>query len=135
MEGDVPAARLLSDAWHAMYGRSPNPSEAYRDAVRAVEAAAKPLVTPHDPTATLGKMIAAMRDAPQKWTFAIAAEGVSGVDVMRQLMDVLWKGQHDRHGRHDPEGPIEVSASEAEAALHAAVTLVHWFRSGAVAPR
>lgn len=135
MEGTSSAARLLSDAWHAAYGRSPNPSEAYRDAVRAAEAAAKPVVTPDDPTATLGKMIVAMRDAPQKWTFTISAEGISGVDVVRELMEVMWKGQHDRHGRHDPEGPIEVSVEEAEAAVHAAATLVHWFRSGAVAAR
>lgn len=134
MQPGDPAGRLLSDAWHALYGREPDPSEAYRDAVRAVEAAAKPVITPKDPKATLGKMIGAMREAPGKWTFPISA-GASGVDTVRELMDLVWQGQKDRHGDPDIEGPVDVGREEAEVAVHAAVTLVHWFRSGAVVPK
>jgi len=59
------AASHLRAAWHKVYGRKPDASGACREAVRAVEAAAKPVVTPNDPIATLGKMIKAMRDKPR----------------------------------------------------------------------
>lgn len=92
MTGQDPAARLLRDAWHEMYGRSPNVSDAYRDAVRAVEAAAQPILTPDDDRATLGKMIAAVRDAPEKWAMVIPAGDGSGIETMRRMMETLWKG-------------------------------------------
>jgi len=132
MEGRDSAAYHLRDAWHAAYGREPNPSEAYRLAVKAVEAAALSVVTPDDPRTTLGKMIVAMRDAPEKWSFAITSTGPDGLETVRHLMEVVWTGQHDRHGKHDPEGPVEMRPEEAEAAVHTAATLVHWFRSGAI---
>jgi hypothetical protein len=50
----------LATAWNRAYGRNPDPSGAYRDAIRAVEASAKPIILPADPVATLGKMIAAL---------------------------------------------------------------------------
>lgn len=46
-EGDR-AGQLLANSWNAVYGRDPNASLAYRDAVRAVEAAARPIITPAD---------------------------------------------------------------------------------------
>jgi hypothetical protein len=48
------------------------------------------------------------------------------------MMRVLWKSQLDRHGTDNEAVPIEVSKDEAETALHLAITLVHWFTSGAV---
>ena len=47
-------------------------------------------------------------------------------------MELLWKGQIDRHGTDDASTPLSVSQAEAEAAVHLAVTLVQWFTSGAV---
>jgi hypothetical protein len=44
-------------------------------------------------------------------------------------MNVVWKGQHDRHGTPDAAAPMLASLAEAAAALHAAL-LVHWFRTG-----
>ncbi|HEX8100914.1 MAG TPA: hypothetical protein VF660_12065, partial [Actinomycetota bacterium] len=55
------AGRLLMLAWQAIYGRSPNPSWAYKNAVRAVEAAGQPIISPKNADATLGKMIAEFR--------------------------------------------------------------------------
>ncbi len=46
------------------------------------------------------------------------------------MLGLLYGGQHDRHG--DSETPVSVSPEEAEAAFFLAVTLVHWFRSGAI---
>ncbi|MCU1392055.1 MAG: hypothetical protein JWM34_483 [Ilumatobacteraceae bacterium] len=121
------ASTYLSSGWHHTYGLSPNPSAAYHDAIRAVEAAARPVVTPKDTLATLGKMITALRDGSPKWTTSIG-----DIDGVRQMMQTLWQAQHDRHGTDDVSKPVTVSQSEAEAAIQLAVTLVQWFRSGAV---
>ncbi|MDE0368594.1 MAG: hypothetical protein OXI84_00465 [bacterium] len=121
------AATYLSSAWHHAYRRDPDPSRSYSDSIKAVEAAARPVVTPKDQLATLGKMIAAMRDKPQKWGTVIG-----DVDTVRIMMDTIWKAQVDRHGTDDPQKPLTVSQSEAEAAVQFAATLVQLFRTGAI---
>ena len=121
------AAEYLRTAWHHLYGRNPNPSAAYRDAVRAVEAAARPVVTPKDDLATLGKMITALNDKPEKWETVIGDVG-----TVRKMMRTIWKSQSDRHGTDDPAKPRNVSKPEAESAVQMAVTLVHLFRTGAI---
>jgi hypothetical protein len=49
------ASMHLRRAWTAIYGRDPEPSLAYGEAVRAVEAVACPMFLPKDPRPTLGK--------------------------------------------------------------------------------
>lgn len=80
------AGQLLASAWNAVYGRDTNASLAYRDAVRAVEAAARPIITPADSASTLGKMIAALRDAPDKWRFVMEPKGGHSVEMVRTAM-------------------------------------------------
>lgn len=126
------AGQLLASAWNAVYGRETNASLAYRDAVRAVEAAARPIITPADAAATLGKMIAALRDAPDKWTFVMEPKGDQPVEMVQTAMSLLWTAQLDRHGTDDESVPLSVSAVEAEAAVHLAVTLVNWCRNDAL---
>lgn len=121
------AGHSLHLAWHRTYGIDVDASGAYREAVRAVEAAAKPVVTPHDQVATLGKMIQAMADKPTKWVFELG-DVVTVIDMLRRL----WKSQLDRHGTDDDTQPLSVTPAQAEAAVHLAVTLVHWFRNGHV---
>ncbi len=127
MERGGNAGRHLQSAWHAVYGRSTDASAAYREAVRAVEAAAKPVVTPADPVATLGKMICALRDKPTKWTTSVGS-----VESVADMMGSLWTSQLDRHGTDDESVALSVSPAQAEAAVHLAATLVHWFRSDQV---
>lgn len=127
MERGGNAGRHLQTAWHAVYGRTSNASTAYREAVRAVEASAKPILTPTDPVATLGKMIRAIRDKPTKWITTVGT-----VEGLADMMGALWTSQLDRHGTDDESVPLSVSPTQAEAALHLAATLVHWFRSGHV---
>jgi hypothetical protein len=52
--------------------------------------------------------------------------------MFRETMQLLWTAELSRHGTADESVPLDVSPSEAEAALHLAVTLVHWFHSGAI---
>lgn len=127
MEQAGNAARHLSIAWHRVYGRQPDASGGYREAVRAVEAAVKPVISPNDRLATLGKMIKAVQDKPSKWV-----SDLGSLEVVARMMGELWTAQLDRHGTDDESVPLTVSSSQAEAAVHLAVTLVHWFRNGHV---
>lgn len=126
------AGKHLAKAWTEVYGRHPDASTAYREAVRAVEAIAGPIILPNDPKATLGMMIAAMRDAPQKWQVVLQPSSGDAVLMVMETMRLLWISQLDRHGTADESIPLHVSVEEAEAAVHLAVTLVHWFHSGAI---
>jgi hypothetical protein len=53
------AGEHLRQAWYNVYGRNPNPSHAYREAVRAVEVVTIPVVSPKNAKATLGTVIGA----------------------------------------------------------------------------
>ncbi|WP_420451562.1 hypothetical protein [Ilumatobacter sp.] len=127
MEERTRAATYLSKAWHSLYGRNPDPSSAHRDAARAVEASARPVVSETDHWATLGKMISALEHKPDKWVTEIG-----DVETVRLMMKAVWTSQHDRHGTDDESVPANVSEEEAQAAVHYAVALVHLFRTGAI---
>ena len=61
-----PAGQLLKQAWGNAYGLQPNASSAYRDAVRAAEAAATPVVSPKNLKGTLGTVIRDMEQQDRK---------------------------------------------------------------------
>lgn len=123
----------LSRAWRAVYGRQPNPGEGYREAIRAVEAAAKPVVSPDNGRTTLGTIIHDMRARPDKWEVRLKHHTPDGqVSAVVGMLDLLWSGQSGRHGDPAPDAPMDVTQEEAEAGLHLAVTLVHWFSRGVV---
>lgn len=119
----------LSTAWAKLVGRNPDPSAAYREAIRAVEAAAKPVVTPDDPGATLGKIVRAIRDKPEKW---IVVLDKSTPEQIADMCDLIWKGQLDRHGTDEPGARLNVSQGEADAAVHIAISLARIFSSGGI---
>jgi hypothetical protein len=136
IEGGSRAGDYLAEAWMHVYGRSPHPGTGYREAVRATEAAVCPIIIPKDPKATLGKAIIALKDAPVgKFTTAFGdlATGADPLVAVRGLMELVWTKQLDRHGTDDESVPLHVSQEQAEAALHAALTLVQWFQRGFVA--
>lgn len=117
----------LSAAWSKLMGRNPDPSGAYREAIRAVEAVAKPVVLPNNDRATLGQMIAAMREKPEKWSTTLGA-----TDDVRAQMEAVWTGQLDRHGTDNQDAPFSVSQEEAEAAFSICLNLVRHFVGGHV---
>lgn len=118
----------LAAAWSKLTGRNPDPSGAYREAVRAVEAVAKPVVLPSNDRATLGQMIPALKDKPEKWTTTIGT-----VDSVRTQMEAVWQGQLDRHGTDDESVPLSVSPEQADAAFSTCLNLVRQFVGGHVA--
>ena len=125
------AADHLKIAWGSAYGRSTDAGKTYLEAVKAVEAAGRSIVLPNNPKATLGQMIAAMRDAPKKWTMRFTDPGPSPIAVVVEMMRLLWTSQVDRHGTDETQ-PLSVTLEEARDALHLALTLVQWFESGAI---
>ena len=132
MVGDAQHHRYLRKAWGATYGRNPQPDTAYRDAVRAVEAAAIPIVRPSRSPPTLGLVITELHDRPERFATRLnPSPPLEPIETVRQMLSLLWKSQRDRHGVDD-DVPLTVSQQEAEDALALAVTLVRWFDTGAV---
>jgi hypothetical protein len=117
----------LANAWNAAFGLEPNESWAMTEAIRAVEAAAVPVVTPKDKKATLGKVTAAIRDQVG-WTLVLDdSDGYPDHrEVLVGMLETLAKAQPDRHAGARP------SVLQAQAHVQLASTLVHWFASGAV---
>ena len=123
--GSSSAQHHLRQAWSSAFGREPEPTAACDEAVRAIEAAAKPVVTPNDSLATLGKMITALRDAPHKWTTDSNAS--DDLDAVVAMLELVWKG-YRRHG--DPSQAADASVDTAQMLVQTAALLVHWFQSG-----
>lgn len=129
-QGAAAAEAHLQEAWRRTYGRHPDPSKAYAEAIRAVESAAIPVVTPNDNQATLGTIRGQLRSQSKEFKFPIAPTAIAPV---AETISALWEGQTDRHGR--PDGVHPISKESAEAAVALAIILVHWFTTGAVQRR
>ena len=131
------AGGLLRDAWRHAYGLHPDPTAAYREAVRAVEEVACPLVlekAAEKNSATLGTVSKHLRDAPDKWQFVLLDKNDAGsVDTLVAMLDRLWTGQVSRHG--GGRRSRDQTQTEAEAAVHLAATLVQLLNAGALVRR
>ncbi|HEY9324394.1 MAG TPA: hypothetical protein VIP50_05655 [Agromyces sp.] len=127
------AGRLLSEAWHAAFGINPDYEKAYSKAVKAVEAAIIPVVSPKNASATLGTVLGQMR-GDGDWGLDMTKEHTThtGAHVVLGMAQALWTGQADRHAGNTYTPSTQ---AEAEAAVFLAVPLVQWFSSGAVARR
>lgn len=128
-----PAARLhLEKARGRLFGLHPDPSGAYDETVRAIEAVACPLFLPNAPKPTLGTVIAHLREAGPKYVYALTAQNgdVGNIGPVRDMMASVWKGHSDRHAG----GPatVPVAREAAEAALTMAAALVTLLSRGAV---
>lgn len=125
------ASHHLAQAWQAAYGLNGNPSNAYSHAIKAVEFAAIPVVTPNNHNATLGTVIGQVR-TDGDWIVPLTREKNPGhaAGMLLSMLEGLWAGQSDRHGSTLPAVPVTVEA--AQTAVLMATTLVQWFQSGAV---
>lgn len=123
----------LLRAWSALAGRDADASTAYRESVRAIEAVAKPVVSPRHARATLGSMIGELAAQRNQRRWNVILEHATPADIA-VLAGLVWRGQEDRHGTDDESVPLNVSSAEADAALYLAVALCRLFASGGVAP-
>lgn len=116
----------LRTAWSHLYKLEPDPRQALDEAIAALESAMKATVTPNDGGTTLGKMIAALRHAPHKWRTPLG-----DIDLLVARLRSMWSIQ-PRHGVDDPNDVKVVTPEAAEASVHEAITIVHWFQAGLV---
>src|SRR5450759_2847647 len=126
------AGPLLARAWAHVHGLEKNDTAGYADAVRAVEAAAIPVVQPQNREATLGTVIKQMHDQGD-WRLPLREHNhAPSSEMIVQMLRTLFRGHRDRHGNLDYS---DVTHEEARAAVVLAATLVDWFTSGAIARR
>jgi hypothetical protein len=126
------AAQFLRDAWTSTYGLHPEPGDAYADAVRAVEEVSIPLLLPRASAPTLGAVRSTLDQGRANYELVIADKDAkpSSIDMVVGMISTLWFGHRDRHAGHPTS--ISITQESAEMALHTAITLVHYFNSGAI---
>lgn len=124
IRSDTSAGKHLSKAWNCAFGRIPDYSQAYSEAIKAVEAATTPVLSPKDADATLSKNAQNLWQQ-SGWHFEIEPTrcDVPGGPI-RLLMTGMMNSQPDRHGKTQFE---EVTKAKAEAAVFTAVFLVQNF--------
>lgn len=127
------AGKRLALAWESAFGVNPDPEAAYSRAVKAVEDAAIPVVSPKNSSATLGTVIGDIRNGGG---FSLPHlrehKDAKTHEVLLSMLQMLWTGQHDRHGGPSTVAVPNVTQEEAESAVLLAVTLVGWFETGKV---
>lgn len=128
--GGTSAGDHLTEAWNNAYGLNLDPVKSYSEAIKAVESAAAPLISPSNLKATLGTIRGEIKANPSKWTFVLPSVSVPSTEVVVGMISMLWEGQTSRHGGVNPTRPESIE--EARAAVHLAATLVQWFMSGAI---
>ncbi|MGP5397771.1 hypothetical protein [Arthrobacter rhombi] len=133
------AGATLGLAWSSAFGLSPNPREAYRLAIEAVEDAAIPemdLASGTKPTlGTVIRKINGPARSAEEWTLPLQREDdhYSNGQTVVAMLKSLWAGQVDRHGGGHEQAPkVQIDQSAAETAVLLAVPLVQWFTSGAI---
>ena len=137
-EADQPgrAADHLRRAWSKCFRVDPDLNGACGDAVSAVEAAAKPWISPKNSRTTLSSLLREMKpdskgQADYKWE--TDSEFDASHETVLSMMRLVWNKGHYRHG--DADIPLEVSQESAEMTVQTAVLLVSWFRSGRISSR
>ena len=121
----------LRVAYEKAFGRNSDASSAYREAIRAVEAALRPVVEPKNPKATLGSMSAVVRNAPQDFQMRLQpGTGADPVQMFREMLALLWTSQLDRHGTDDESVPLTVSLEQAQDAVALATQVVQIVQTG-----
>lgn len=124
------ASENLRTAWGKLYGRHPDPSDAWDHAIKACEALLAPIVMPNNTQATLGSILSAIEAKPSKFTLGLTSSGrgVTGVETLAHMLRLIWPNP-DRHptGASRPPTPEEVRH-----VVHLAVLVVNWLRHGAL---
>ncbi|HEU5157518.1 MAG TPA: hypothetical protein VFU43_11020 [Streptosporangiaceae bacterium] len=129
------AGRHLKAAWQAAYGIRPEPTLAYAEAVKSIEAALIPLVLPDEPKATLGRVLQTWKKTAPQWELAILDEHGESAEIsaLVGLVGLIWKGHRDRHA--GTPTAMKVSVEAAEMAVHAASMIVYWVNRHGLRPK
>lgn len=129
LQGKDRASHLMSQAWSKLYSRSPDPTAAVLDAVKALEVISAPIVTPGDLEPTLGKIVKCLQAKPEKWHGVCG--GVLLVERIANDLDFIWTHQRgSRHGHPDKE--IDIPSEVAEVLLQMALCNFELLRRDAI---
>ncbi len=128
-KAEASAGQHLKLAWAATHGRNRNPTLAHAEMIRAVESAARPVLTPNDLKATLGTLVGQLNSQASLYTSAGASAANDGVSGLVSIMQMLWQQQTDRHGANPT---IPTTQERVEFLLPVAAALVHAFSTGAL---
>ena len=124
------ASEELKRAWAKVYGRNPDASYAWNHAIKAVEHILKPIVTPNNPTATLGHGLGQLRSQSPLYDLVLRDNGatpaVIPLDAFEKILHMIWPNP-DRHGSSEQRAPTQ---QEAQAVVQLAVLVVQWGRTG-----
>lgn len=124
----VLAGQHLGKAWSEAYALTPNTSVVMAEAIKAVEAAAHPVITPNAKKVRLGMITQTIKDQPG-WTLALPNRDDGHPNhkaVLVGMLETLIIAQADRHGGAAP------SVLVAQGHVQLASTLVQWFSAGVV---
>jgi hypothetical protein len=114
-------ATELQEAWSAIFGRNPNPSDAWDHAIKAVEDLLLPVVIPGVVKGNLGGVAGELKANPHKWTFGMPGNaGRHNAETLEGLLRHIWPNP-DRHGGGTKRAP---TAAEAEGVVRIAVLIV-----------
>lgn len=133
---DDQASQYMQEAWALAFGREPNLSDAWGRAVKAIETLLKPIVSPKNDKATIGSMVSALRQSPDKWKCKLPdreykSNGETnvkpGIEVFIDALATIGY-QPDRHGSDRPQDVVDEAT--ARSVLFLATTVVGWLRDG-----
>lgn len=125
LNNSAASGRHLTLAWQAAYGMKPDPSKAYAEAVKAIEASLIPLVTPDETRATLGTALRKLRTTDSNWELAVLDHdgNPARIGPVTELARLIWEGHRDRHA--GTPTATAVTPEAAEFATHAAAMILH----------
>jgi len=122
----------LKSAWEDCFGRSPDLSGAYSNAIKAVESATWKTITPNNMKATLGTMLNDFVAQSKAGKFNVGFkdnDAETTLSLAHDLMQRLWKSQTDRHATGNYINPSQL---EAESAVYMSITICQMFSSGLI---
>ena len=132
--GASAAEGKMREAVHFATGLKPDPAKALIAMTEAVEAVAKPVLSPNDDKFTLGKALGELRRNPDLLVSSLpripqAPEGSYPVpQVVRGMLELIWSAC-ERHGGGVGTPP---TVDQARALLGVAGSLVTWFGTGLI---
>lgn len=116
-------SEYLAKAWDAAWRlNDPNIDGSYRNSVKAIESALKPIVSPDNGVTTLGTITRDIDEKPEKWDTRF--RGAETVQALRDLLYELWKTD-SRHAGMPPN-----TLEQAQDAVTIAVAVVALTRRG-----
>jgi len=111
----------LRYAWAAVFGRHPDPSDAWDHAIKAVEDLLIPMVVPKVAKANLGHVAGEIKANATRWSFGLPANGGRGEgEVLEGMIRLIWPNP-DRHGGAGKRTPTQ---DEAEGAVATTIAIV-----------